>query len=260
VHPVTLGVLLDGRIQEGWILESLKQALAVPGARLAAVAVAHGIVRESFASSLHRLFDLLDERLRCRGERLFIRTDVASEFGVPLLEIGVARHNDGWCPDEAGVAGLRQCAVDIWLCFTALPPRRPMCRVSSLGTWGVEIGQGVSAVSNWSGAMELGAGSPVTMVSVVDYAKSGDGVLYRTFGATVTNSVRRNRLSALRKGVSFFRRMLEHPTRNGDARRPVGSAAPAPARYPTLREPTVSAVARVCWRLASNVAANRCIH
>jgi len=64
-----------------------------------------------------------------------------------------------------------------------------MSSISRLGVWGIEIGQGVSAASNWGGAMELGAGSPVTMASVVDYADLRDRSLYRTFGATVTNSV-----------------------------------------------------------------------
>jgi len=255
--PTMLGVLLDGRIQEGWVLESLRQALAVPGIKLAAVAVARGIVRESFASRLHYLFDRLDERMRCQGEPLFIPTDVAAEFEVPLLNIEAASHSDGWCLDEVGAAALRRCEVDVWLCFSAIPPRRPMNSVSRLGVWGIEIGQDVSASSIWGGAMELGTGSPVTMVSVVDYAKSRDGLLYRTFGATVTNSARRNRLSALRNGMSFFRRTLERLIHNKAAWPPAGPATPAPARYPALREPTVSAVGRLSWRLASNVAVNR---
>ncbi|SRR5258708_2672181 len=123
VRPVKLGVLLDGKIQEGWVLESLRQALAVPGVRLAAVAVACGNSCESFASRLHRLFDRLDERVRCRKERLFVPTDVTAEFAVPLLNVDVDSQSDGWCPDETRVAALRRCAVDVWLCFTAMPPR-----------------------------------------------------------------------------------------------------------------------------------------
>jgi glycosyltransferase involved in cell wall biosynthesis len=256
-NPVTLGVLLDGKFQEGWVLDAVRQALAAPGVTLAAVALARGTVRQSFASRLHSLLDRLDRRMRCRGEQLFIPTHVAAEFDAPLLNVEVASHSDGWCLDEAGAAALRQREVDVWLCFAANPPRRPMNPVSRLGVWGIEIGQDVSATNIWGGVMELGAESPVTMVSVIDYAEPGDGLLYRTFGATITNSVRRNRLGSLHKGISFFRRILERHARDGDAWRHAGSGAPVPARYPTLREPTVGAVGRLSWRLASNVAVTR---
>jgi len=256
-NPVTLGLLLDGKIQEGWVLDAVQQALAVPGVKLAAVALARGIVRESFSARLHRLLDRIDRRIRCRGERLFIPTNIAAEFDTPLLDAEVTRHSDGWGLDEAGAAALRQCEVDVWLCFTAKPPRRPMSPVSRLGVWGMEIGRNVSATNIWGGVMELGARSPVTMVSVIDYAEPLDDVLYRTFGATVTNSVRRNRLVSLHKGSSFFRRILERHARDGDAWRRTGTVAPVPERYPALREPTVGAVGLLSWRLASNVSVTR---
>lgn len=258
MHPVTLGVLLDGRIQEDWVLESSRQALAVPGVRLAAVAVACGNSSESFASRLHRLLDRVDKRVRCREEGLFVPTDMAAQLAVPLLNIEIARHSDGWCPDEAGTATLRRCNVDVWLCFTAIPPRRPLPPVSRLGVWGLEIGRDVAAASVWAGAVEVGACSPVTMVGVVDYTQPVNGSLYRSFGATVRNSVRRNRLNSLRKAMSFFRRLLECLTQDGDTWRSAQPVTPAvPARYPVLREPTVSALARLSWRLVSNVTANR---
>jgi hypothetical protein len=174
------------------------------------------------------------------------------------LEVDVASYSDGWSPDDAGIATLRRCKVDVWLCFAAVPPRRPLAAVSRLGVWGIEIGQWVSAASNWAGAQEVGAGSPVTMLSVVDYAEPRNGLLYRSFGATVRNSFRRNRLSCLRKGVGFFRRLLERLTSDGDIRR---SALPAalgvPADYPALPAPTISASIRLCRRLVSSVAANQ---
>jgi glycosyltransferase involved in cell wall biosynthesis len=256
-NSVKLGILLDGKIQEGWVLDAVRQALSVPGVSLAAVALAGGIVRKSFASRLHGFLDRLDRRMRCRGERLFIPTHIPAEFDTPPLNVEVARHSDGWGLDEAGSAALRRCGVDAWLCFADHPPRRPMTPVSRLGVWGIEIGQDVSATSIWSGAMELGAESPVTMVNVVDYAEPRDGLLSRTYGATITNSFRRNRLLSLRKGVSFYRRILERLTRNEEVPRSAKPGMLTPARYPALREPTVSAVGRVFWRLASNVAFTR---
>jgi len=169
MRPVTLGVLLDGRIQERWVLEALQQALTVPGTRMAAVAVAGGEYRRSLAAGLHRLLDRLDKRLRGRHERLFAPVDIAAELHAPLLDVAVIRNGDGLYPDEAGVGALRRFEVDVWLCFAALAPRRPLPAVSRLGVWGIEIGSNVPATSTWAGAMEVGAGSPVTMASIVDY-------------------------------------------------------------------------------------------
>lgn len=257
-RTVSLGVLLDGRIQEEWVLASLRQALAVPGVRLAAIAVARGNFRASVASLLHRLLDRLDGQLRCWNERFFAQADVTAELAAPLLNVDVVRDGNGWRPTDAGVAVLRQCEADVWLCFTATPPRRPLPPVSRLGVWGIEIGRHTSATSIWAGAMEVADGCPVTMLSIVDYAEPGNGVLYQSFGSTVRNSVRWNRLSSLRKGMSFFSRLLQRVTRDGErwcSTRPATGAAPP--RYPVQRAPTVSALGRLCWRLVSNVAAAR---
>jgi hypothetical protein len=159
VRAVAVGVLLDGRIQEGWVLESLRQALAVPGVKLAAIALASGNSRDSFASRLHALIDRLDEQVRCPKERLFAATDVAAELAMPLLDVEVVLHGEGWSPDETGIAALRRCEVDVWLCFTCVPPRRPLRSVSRLGVWCIEIGQGVPAASAWAGALQVGAGA-----------------------------------------------------------------------------------------------------
>jgi hypothetical protein len=258
VRPVTVGVLLDEGGQERWVLESLRQVLSVPGTQLAAIAVARGLSRGSFAAHLHRLLDRLDMQLRCRNERLFVPVDVATELKAPQFDVGVVRDSDGWSPDEAGIGALRRCDVDVWLCFTAIPPRRPLCPVSRMGVWGIEIGQDVSAANAWAGAMEVGAGSPVTMVSIVDYAESRNGALYRTFGATLRNSIRRNRLSCLRKGIGLFRRVLERLKSDGATWRSARPATlPIPGNYPALREPTVSALVRLSSRLVSQVAATQ---
>jgi hypothetical protein len=242
-------------MQEGWVLAALRQALAVQGVRLAAVAVARCDSRpSSLAARLQHALDLLDRRLRCRTEPLLERSDVAAALGAPLLEIETVRHGDGWLPTEAAAAALRRCEADVWTCFAALPPSRPLPQVSRHGVWGIEIGDGVPAARDWAGANEIGAGSPLTMVSVVDYARSESGVLYRSFGATVRNSIARNRLACLRKATGFYRRLLEQMTRGADA----GRVAPpaAPARYPALLEPTLASCLRLCWRLGSGIAAN----
>lgn len=257
LRPIALGVLLDGRMQERWVLECVRQAATVPGVRLAAVALASARPAMSLAAGLHRLFDRVDERVRCLGEQLFATIDVARELALPPLHVRSVRQGDRWHADEAGAAALQRCKVDLWFCFAALPPSFPRS-VSRLGAWGIEIGEGVPATNAWAGAAELSADSAVTMVSVVDYAAPGERLLYRSFGTTAANSPRRNRLRALRKGVSSLKRLLERVTLGGDcwSPRPPATLA-APARYPRLPAPTLPALARLSWRLASNWVSHR---
>ncbi|MBI3525707.1 MAG: hypothetical protein HY066_14510 [Betaproteobacteria bacterium] len=255
---VRLGVLLDERMQEQWVLDSLRRILSMPGTQLSAIAVTGSLCRKSFATRLHRLLDGLDKQLRCRYERLFVLVDIVAGLAAPMFDIGVVSNSDGWCPDEAGLGTLRRCDVDVWLCFSAIPPRRSLPPVSRLGVWGIEIGRNVSATSIWAGAAEVDAGSPVTLVGIVDYAKPGNGLIYSSFSATVKNSVRRNRLNSLCKGMHFFRRLLESQKHNGATCRPAQAVTLSlPAQYPESREPTVSALARLSFRLISNVAANQ---
>src|SRR6266705_851630 len=103
MRPISIGILLDGRIQERWVLECLRQALTVPGVRLTALALAGPSPLQSFAARLHSLFDLLDERLRCRGEQLLALTDVATELALPPLQLGVARPVERWGLAETGI-------------------------------------------------------------------------------------------------------------------------------------------------------------
>jgi hypothetical protein len=259
-RPFRLGVLLDRRIQEGWVLEALRQCLSHPGTRLAALAVATGPRSGSLARHLHRSFDHIDRHVRCRDERLFELVDLAAELRMPALAFAVENSEHGWRLGENSVPLLRGCAVDVWLCFAATTPEPravSLSEIGALGVWGLEIGTSVPAANPWAGAMEVAAGSPVTSVSIVNYADRGQGLLYRAFGATVRNSARLNRLDCLRKGVSFFSRILDRL----DAE-VTGQAAPArlpdlPARYPALREPTLWALGRLSWRLLSHVAANQ---
>jgi hypothetical protein len=256
---IALGVLLDGPVQQGWVLESVRQALEVPGVRLTTIALVRGIPRDnSPASLLHRVLDRLDKQLRCRDERLFAPADLTAQLAVQQVDIDIVREGNGWRPTELGAALLRRCKVDVWLCFAATPPRRPFPPVSRLGVWGMELGRHVSATAAWAGATEVAARSPVTRLSIVDYADAGNNPLYRTFGATVGNSVSRNRVMPLRKGISYFSRLLSRVSQDRSTWR---SAAPAtlgdPVSYPTVRKPTLPSVLRLSWSLASTVAANR---
>ena len=257
-RPIAIGVLLDGCVQGRWVLDCVSQALAVSGVSLKALVTAAASPRQSPSVRLHHLFDKLDAFLRCRSEALLAPVDVAAELALPPFHVDIVRQGDGWCPDEAGTATLQRCQVDLWLCFAAVPPHRLPRSISRLGAWGIEIGEAVSATNIWAGAVELSAGSPVTTVSVVDYAGAADSPLYRSFGATATNSPRRNRLRALRKAVSFIKRLLERLTLDKHAWPPMlPGTLPAPADYPTLPAPTIHALARLSRRLAANWVTHR---
>lgn len=254
---ILVGVLLDDRVQEGWVLEALRQALAVPGVRPGVVAITSPGTDTALASRLHRMVDRMDLHLQCRDEHLFSRVDVVAALNCPLLDIPVASGEDSWSVEEAGIAALRAAQVDVWLCFTATPPQL-LPSVSRFGVWGLEIGVNVPATNIWAGAVEVGARSNVTMARVVDYAQPNPHLLYRGYGATIKNSARRNRLLALRKALSFFKRALLAATRSSDSGARLTTVyPPLPLNYPVRREPTVPAVLQLSWRLTAQVASNR---
>ncbi|HEY7739818.1 MAG TPA: hypothetical protein VIB01_04300 [Steroidobacteraceae bacterium] len=255
--PIRIGVLLDARRQEGWTAEAIRHALAVPGASLHAVALLRNAAPRR-AARLFSLVDGLDRRARCRGEPLFARVDATAGLAAPVLAVRAAGGEGGWTLDAASAARLRDCDVDVWLCFTRRPAARPLPRIARRGVWSLEIGNGTPAASAWAGAAEIIASTPVTMVAVVDYMRAPGADLYRSFGATIGSSVRRNRLRALCKGLRLFARLLPGLARDGDGwSPPAGASVPPPAPYPARSRPTPAAVMRLCSRIAATVSANR---
>ena len=138
------------------------------------------------------------------------------------------------------------------MCFFPEPPRQPLADFARYGVLGLEIGVDVAAGSLWAGAAEVCAGSPVTIVRVVDYRSAGS-VIYTGLGATIGNSARRNRLVALRRAIDFLKRALIAVTSTG----PSAARAELPPNYPVGTKPTVARVLRLGWRLAARIAANR---
>ena len=104
-RPVSVGVLLDGRMQERWVAESLRQALAVPGVSLGAVAILRG-ARAGRRARLFSVVDRLDRGLRCRGEWLLSHVDATAGLGAPRLAVQAARDGDGWSLDAAAARRL----------------------------------------------------------------------------------------------------------------------------------------------------------
>ena len=96
VETLALGVMLDGPVQQGWVLEALRRSLEVPGVRLTAIALLRGGVRDtSPAARLHRLLDGADQWLRCRDERLFAPADLTGQLAGPQIEVDIVRDRDG---------------------------------------------------------------------------------------------------------------------------------------------------------------------
>lgn len=249
--------MLDGPEQEGWVAEALHQALAVPGVNLGAVAIARSGAARGLAWRLHHMVDAVDRRLRCGNDGLFARVDVVSGLGnPPLLEVPMERDGGRWKLGSSAVAMLREARVDVWLWFCAAAPRSVLPSISRLGVWGLEIGARVPAASAWAGAAEVGGRCDLTLAQVVDYTHPGRNVVYRACGATIKNSARRNRLLALRKGVSFFGRLLRAANHDmiGRNRLPAMEPALPPGARPA---PTARAVLRLSWRLATQVLFNQ---
>ena len=249
-----LGLLVDGLVQERWVVDAVQAALSVPGVCLAAIAVAAPGRDNSVARRLHQMIDAVDGQLRCRHEHLLSTADIATWFrGVARVEITLEETTDGWTPDAAGVETLRNTGADAWLCFCAERPRQPLPDFAPHGVLGLEIGVDVAAVSPWAGAAEVAAGCPVTVARVVDYRSADGSAIYTGVGATIGNSARRNRLVALRRAIEFFKRSLLAMTRTG----PSAARAEMPPTYPVEPKPTVARVLRLGWRLAAKVATNR---
>lgn len=250
-------MLLDAKVQEQWVLEALQHVLSVPGVRLGTVAIAQARASPDLATVVHRLVDGVDQRLRCRGARLFCPVDVIMALGKsPVLDIPAIARAGEWLPDEEGCALLASAGVDVWLCFTATPPAASFPAVCRLGVWGLEIGIGTPAANRWAGATEVAGRSNLTVARVVDYAQ-GSRVLYRVYGATIKNSARRNRLVTLSKAVSFYRRVLrDHLQLKGDDRELMRGRMDAPDGA-NRSVPTIAAAMRLAWRLTAEVASNR---
>ena len=102
-----LGLLVDGLVQERWVIDAVQATLSVPGVYLATIAVAARGRSNSVARRLHRMLASVDG-LRCRHEHLLSAADMVTWFrGVPRVEIAVEETPDGWTPDAAGVETLR---------------------------------------------------------------------------------------------------------------------------------------------------------
>jgi hypothetical protein len=224
--------------------------------RLGTVAIVSERPSFSVAMAVHRVVDVVDQRLRCQGARLFSKVDVVAALGQSnVMDIRTVSRGGAWLPDEEGAALLSSAGVDVWLCLTAALPAPGFPRVSNMGVWGLEIGVNTPAANRWAGAMEVAERSNLTVARVLDYTR-GSQVLYRVYGATIKNSARRNRLVTLSKAVSFFRRVLRdrtHPHASGKDLR-------VPDLVPESQasgDATVSAAMRLAWRLTAEVACNR---
>lgn len=251
-----IGLLLDGRMQEGWVREALSRALAVPGVGLGAIAILHGIAPRRGAG-LFAVVDRVDRALRCRGEPLFARRDTVAGLDAPRLAVNAQTCRDAWTLDAPDARRLASLGVDVWLCVTQKPACRPLPAISRSGVWSLEIGGATPAARPWAGAAEIAAGSRITMTAVADWMAREGTSLYRSYGATFGSSPRRNRLRALQKGLRLFARLLDAYSREGESAWPPQPPERPAARVPRRFAPTPAAVTRLCGRIAANVAANR---
>jgi hypothetical protein len=250
MREVRVGVILGGSVQERWVEEAVERVLALDDVRIAAVVFVEPTDRPTSIGRLHAGLETAFEPARQLRHARYALAGVRALKAVPGERIRAEVSADGWSLGQADIDRLNALDVDVWLCFTPIAPRRRFPRVSRLGLWGLEIGHGVPATSHWAGVAEIAAGSVTTMVSAIDYAAEGPGVLYRSFGATRSDSVRANRLAALSKGLAFFARLLDGRARSGG--RPSPAALDVPSDYPPARRPSAPVLARALARTVAH--------
>jgi hypothetical protein len=247
-----IGVLLDASTQEAWLLDALQRVLGTPDVTISCVIDATNPDRQRVSRWPHRLLDALDHTARSRGEPLFRQVDIATKLQLPSTTITVQASQHHWVFGSVACQQLRQQAVDLWLCAGRLPPELAEADVSRLGVWGLEIGDGVPLGNPLAGAAEIAADCPVTMITVLDYSRSAAGrPLLRVFGATEWNSVRRNRLNAVRKACGLWQRLLQQPDRQR------ATPEPVPQGYPGSLSGQRGLTVRLLLALARQIARNR---
>jgi len=247
-------VLIDTPVAEGWVVAVARAVLRTVAARIAVVAIVHSRPRRSLAAAAHRVVDSADRLLRCRNEPLLTRVDViAALAATECLEFRVVTHDDGWTIGTPALERLRRCAVDVWLCCTNVPPRRPLSNLASRRVLGLEIGD-VPAASRWAGVAEIGLKSPVTSTTVIDYSLAEHGCLHRGTGATIASSGALNRLAALRRGISGLARAVADAAAGAANSVPSAAAAPPVARW---SRPTLGGIVMASRRVLHGTAANR---
>lgn len=244
-----IGVLLDSRTQEGWVRDALLRVRELPSVDIHCAVIGSG--RRRRASLPRRLLDRLDHRLRSRDEPWFRHCDPVAALGLPVAEVRTDSAAGHWRFDAAACDRLREACVDVWLCAGKRRPAFAATDIARLGAWGLELGRGRPAADFLAGAAEVAAGSAVTAVAVVDYAGDPAGrALTRSFGATVTNSLRLNRLHALHKGCCLWRRLLMR------AADPLPRVPALPADYPP-DPPAGPGAGRLAAALALRMAKNQ---
>lgn len=255
-RPLRIAVLVEGPTAPRWLLNTIGSALDLPGVVLAGWFHISGRKSATAAESLFRIFDWLDARILCRNPAAFDQLSIVDRLGVPALgRFNVAQQGASMLPSEDSLQALIDLDLDLLFCCGSFPLQLPQA-IARQGAWGIEIGYGVSALAPWAGAAEIAGGSDITVVRVVDYAAPVALECYCSVGATIHNSVRRNRLRAVGKCQVLFQRLLAGLL-NGGEKPAQPRTLPIPSSYPRQQTPSAGLLLKTLQRMALAIMNNR---
>lgn len=255
-RSLRIAVIAEGKTAPRWFHNALGSACSLPGTLLTGWFQIETAAPRSAVESLFGLFDRLDAHILCRNSSAFDQICIAESLGTPALgKVVVDHQGEVSLPHPDSLKTLIDLDLDVLLCCSSRRLAFPKT-VARHGAWAIEIGYGVSALATWSGAAEIAGGSDITVVRVVDYATPETRELYCSVGATIHNSVRRNRLRAVSKSQTFFQRLLADLLSNSQ-QNAIPRKLPVPATYPRQKEPSVNFLINTLQRMLRAVASNR---
>lgn len=254
LRPLRIGILAEGGQLPCWMTDSLRAAIALPGTEFAGWV---RVERRGGHSMAERLFEQFDRFERCtlcgKVEQFDVRDTATALDHAPAAVLTLdSRDHTLIAPLEA-LQALQVKALDILLCATSLPLHLPS-GIAAHGAWGIEIGDGAPAIAAWSAATEVAHASEITLTRVVDYSRREDRDRYVSVGATVRNSMNRNRLRAVAKAGDFFRRLIVWLQQG---RAPDSALLPLPTDYPAVRAPSTTLATATAARITRVIGANR---
>jgi hypothetical protein len=255
-RSLRIAVLIEGATAPRWLLGAIGSALDVPGVHLTGWFQVSKPASPSAVESLFQLFNRLDAQILCKNQPAFDQLCILANLGKAALgTLQVDYHGEISSASAESLQALLDFDLDVVLCCCSRPLKLPKA-LARHGAWAIEIGYGVSALQPWAGAVEIAAKSHITVVRVVDYASPELREMYCSVGATIHNSVRRNRLRAVSKCQALFQRLLSGLL-SADENQVRPRMLQVPLTYPRQKKPSISLLLNTVQRMLKTILNNR---